>query len=345
MSLALSFTCAYTYAPPPPPHTHSPNHAVPLLHHVAMHYWRLGVAAFLPAESAYIYISCRRCCSAISLSPARHPSQPSCYLDLDETAASVQSRDERAKAGRLPPPPPPPLANVKAKRNKAAVFLFFFLLVVLFYRSKEAVSESSSLSACIPSISRSASWTTIRRQVPAVISEQQRGGAALFRIVWCRRASVNWKVWSCRRKTSHHHHHQVLSSSRFCLLRAGSNVEQAPASFSLFIFGSGFAACNVSQYIKSRKGIWGWEGGRWGLGGGAHAFCLFYSGGHCVCVWKKNPPLCISGAAPTASLFDDAGCWEFPHNKSAAIVRLTLVITRQMSDEKTKSFCRPAGNQ
>lgn len=47
MSCALSFTCAYTYPSLP--------HPPPLPHHVAMHYWRLGVAVFLPAQRAYIY--------------------------------------------------------------------------------------------------------------------------------------------------------------------------------------------------------------------------------------------------------------------------------------------------
>ena len=38
-----------------------------------------------------------------------------------------------------------------------------------------AVGESSSPPACIPSISCTASWTGIRKQIPTVISQQQRG--------------------------------------------------------------------------------------------------------------------------------------------------------------------------
>lgn len=80
-----------------------------------------------------------------------------CYLDPDETKASALSE---AQAG---PIPPSLLASVKEKGQRS------------FVRSKEAVSESSSWSACIPSISCTASWTRIRRQIPTVISQQQRG--------------------------------------------------------------------------------------------------------------------------------------------------------------------------
>lgn len=162
-----------TRIPPPPPSR------------VAMHYWRLGVVEFLPAKDAYIF--CRRCRIAISPSdPAPHLSIPppvlhdkkkyinkkccragldyKCYLDLDETTGCALSK---AQAGPLPPSL---LANVKA-RNKAGLLCFF---VFFFLRSKEAVSESSSSSACIPSISHTASWTRIRRQIPTVIREQQR---------------------------------------------------------------------------------------------------------------------------------------------------------------------------
>lgn len=169
MFCTLSFTRAHSHM-----HWHMQSNP-----HTAMHYWRLGVIMFPPAKATYTSVTtpaigksllplsqCEFCQAGINYR---------CYLDPDETKASALSE---AQAG---PIPPSLLASVKEKGQRS------------FVRSKEAVSESSSWSACIPSISCTASWTRIRRQIPTVISQQQRGCYIVWSC-WCRGLCAGYVV-------------------------------------------------------------------------------------------------------------------------------------------------------
>lgn len=146
---------------------------------------------------------------------------------------------------------------------------FFFF----FSRSEEAVSESSSLSSCIPSISHTASWTRIGRQISTVISQQQRG----CYIVWSRVIlGPLWLlcglwVWGCP--------HRCRLSTGFALCWLAELLNRLLDLFFLLMspqaYMQSLAPCNVFQSIKS------WKGGFF-----AHAPCLFYNSSH-----FKNPSI------------------------------------------------------
>lgn len=152
MFCTLSFTRAHS-------HMHWHMQSKP---HTAMHYWRLGVIMFPPAKAAYTFChySCHRKITVTPFTMRILPSQdkwpvlsgPGWNKGLC-SKWSTSWTDTSITAGEC-----------KGRRDST-----------VFFRSKEAVSESSSWSACIPSISCTASWTRIRRQIPTVISQQQRG--------------------------------------------------------------------------------------------------------------------------------------------------------------------------
>lgn len=132
-----------------------------------------------------------------------------------------------------------------------------------FFRSKETVSESSSSSACIPSISYTASWIRIRRKIPTVISQQQKGCYIVRSHVMLRPVHKLCELWVLG-------YPLPLSMPRFCLVLTGWNIEQAPVFMSPQAYRQSLAPCNVFQSIKNRKGAFP-----------PCAACLFYNSSYC----------------------------------------------------------------
>lgn len=116
-----------------------------------------------------------------------------------------------------------------------------------FYRPTQVVSRPASLTACIPSISCTASWTGIRRQIPRVISEQQRGCYTVQTMGLCA-SYVDYK--GAPPTTS-----REPSPARFCPVFSGWNIGQASGWFmSPQAYLQSLAPYNVFQSIKGRKG-------------------------------------------------------------------------------------------
>lgn len=228
MFRTLSFAHALTHMQPTP--------------HTAMHSWRLGVTVFLPAKDACIFLSPP---SALQHHCCPH-SQCKCHragtkLQVLSEPARNKGLWSEARAGLIPPSL---LASVKAKGQSVCFFFSF--------RSEEAVSESSSLSSCIPSISHTASWTRIGRQISTVISQQQRG----CYIVWSRVIlGPLWLpcglwVWGCP--------HRCRLSPGFAPCWLAELLNRLLDLFFLFMspqaYMQSLALCNAFQSIKAGRG-------------------------------------------------------------------------------------------
>lgn len=157
-------------------------------------------------------------------------------MDQDETKVSFLSK---AQAGLIPPSL---LASVKARGQSS------------FVRSKEAVSESSSWAACFPSISCTASWTRIRRQIPAVISQQQRGCDIVWSRVMLRPLCASYVDCGYEVVAPGASSIQVLPSAHRLKYWIGSWFFFCFFFMSPQAYMQSLGPCNVFQSIKSRKG-------------------------------------------------------------------------------------------